>query len=625
VLALSGFYYVRAFGEDWDASAEVYDPGAEPRGSFLPTGAPRYPDWSSQTLLANGKVLALGGGPTQQRAELFNPLSERWSPAASMLAPQPGGRVVVLADGRLLVTGGGKSTEIYDPHTNTWTSTGSLATDRFGPAAARLGDGRVLVVGGDGFLSQTTALYDPVTGVWTAGPDSAIARGDQSNAIELRPPGCGTHCGQVLLVGGPNSRTSQLLELFDPATNTFGSPGHLSASREGPNLTRLLDGRVLIANGSTDEIYDPAQPNTLGTGFPRYSHLTAPTALLPDGQVLWPGGERTLLALPTAESYDPASGRWSVTGSLRTPRAAAMATTLAAGPYSACGRNCGKVLVGGGEEGTANNYFGVETTEFLTAHPQITAIDATSGDVAGGTRLTITGHALASVSRVSFGASNAVSFVPDEQTPDTKLTVIVPPHEPGVVDVRVANPGGTSDVSAAARYRYTSAVSAAQAPATAPAPAAPAAAAGTTPAHDATRPVVRNLHASPSRFIAGSGLARIGRATTTGTTISFSLSERAATRLTFTRLLPGRRVRTSCQTATRRLRTRPRCTRAVALTPAVRIAARPAGVVEVRFEGRLSRARSLAPGSYRLTVVATDAAGNRSLPKTVGVALVRRR
>ena len=39
-----------------------------------------------------------------------------------------------------------------------------------------------------------------------------------------------------------------------------------------------------------------------------------------------------------------------------------------------------------------------------------------------------------------------------------------------------------------------------------------------------------------------------------------------------------------------------------------------AGAREIRFAGRLSRRRSLAPGAYRLALTATDAAGNVSTP-----------
>ena len=40
-----------------------------------------------------------------------------------------------------------------------------------------------------------------------------------------------------------------------------------------------------------------------------------------------------------------------------------------------------------------------------------------------------------------------------------------------------------------------------------------------------------------------------------------------------------------------------------------------AGKNKVRFQGRLSRSKSLKPGSYRVVVGATDAAGNKSQPK----------
>jgi hypothetical protein len=36
----------------------------------------------------------------------------------------------------------------------------------------------------------------------------------------------------------------------------------------------------------------------------------------------------------------------------------------------------------------------------------------------------------------------------------------------------------------------------------------------------------------------------------------------------------------------------------------------------VRFEGRLSKSKSLKPGKYRVVVGATDAAGNKSQAKT---------
>lgn len=44
--------------------------------------------------------------------------------------------------------------------------------------------------------------------------------------------------------------------------------------------------------------------------------------------------------------------------------------------------------------------------------------------------------------------------------------------------------------------------------------------------------------------------------------------------------------------------------------------AAPAGTVHAAFEGRLARRAALKPGRFRVTLVATDAAGNRSTART---------
>ena len=54
-------------------------------------------------------------------------------------------------------------------------------------------------------------------------------------------------------------------------------------------------------------------------------------------------------------------------------------------------------------------------------------------------------------------------------------------------------------------------------------------------------------------------------------------------------------------------------------------AAAALGPNRMRFQGRLTRRRALRPGSYRLTLVATDTAGQRSTPKTLTFRLLGRR
>ena len=572
-----------------DNTTEVYDPAAPPRGRFLPTKAPTE-GTSRLTLLPNGKVIATGGGDTSQRAELFNPRSERWSGAAPLTAPHgPGHTATLLADGRLLVAGEeADASEIYDWHTNAWTTTGAMTASRTGPAAALLGDGRVLAVGGTDFLSATTETFDPATGNWTARADSAIPRGDQSTAASLTAPGCGAQCGKVLLAGGSHPLNRALLELFDPASDTFDSPGTTTAPRSGPTATRLLNGRVLIVSGGTAEVYDPTRPDTVATGDMHVSRSSAPAALLPDGEVLITGGHVIVTGVTSsAELWDPATGKWRFTGSTKAPRDGALATSLGTGPYSTCGHNCGKVLVYGGDSPS--------TAELYTPQPRVAGISVASGPVSGGTKITITGHGLAAADRVSFGSSQAASFTPDAQNPEGKLTVIAPPHSAGTVDVRVESAGGISDKTAAYHYTYTATSAHRQLPAP----------------RDTKSPALSGLRLTHKRFRAGSGLPRLARTAPVGTKIRFSLSEAADVKFSFTRFAPGRKVGRSCRAATRRLRHRPRCTRLAVVATKLVLKGR-LGMNSVRFLGRLNRAHALRRGRYRLTAVATDAQGNHS-------------
>jgi hypothetical protein len=48
-----------------------------------------------------------------------------------------------------------------------------------------------------------------------------------------------------------------------------------------------------------------------------------------------------------------------------------------------------------------------------------------------------------------------------------------------------------------------------------------------------------------------------------------------------------------------------------------------AGTNKVRFQGRLSRTKTLKPGRYTLTITATDSAGNRSNAKATSFTIAR--
>jgi hypothetical protein len=128
------------------------------------------------------------------------------------------------------------------------------------------------------------------------------------------------------------------------------------------------------------------------------------------------------------------------------------------------------------------------------------------------------------------------------------------------------------------------------------------------PPVDKTPPSITNLKVSAKRWLRGNKLASVS-ALPTGTTISFRLSEAARSTVAFQRAQPGRRVGGKCAKPTAANRDRKACVRYVGAGQLSSFAGK-AGSNKVKFQGRLSRAKSLAPGTYRVVVRARDAAGN---------------
>jgi hypothetical protein len=103
------------------------------------------------------------------------------------------------------------------------------------------------------------------------------------------------------------------------------------------------------------------------------------------------------------------------------------------------------------------------------------------------------------------------------------------------------------------------------------------------------------------------------------TTISFRLSEAAKVSLSFERKLGGRRVHGRCVKPSKG--TRSNCTRYSRLGTVMTLRGK-AGANSLTFRGRLSRKQVLAVGSYRLTLLATDASGKRSAAARVSFKLL---
>ena len=275
-----------------------------------------------------------------------------------------GHTATLLSDGRVLMVGGGTDTtmlasaELYDPATGKFSPTGSMALPRIGQTATLLRDGRVLVAGGqDNDTAPLTylalaELYDPATGKFSQIGSMALPRYGATATLLLD--------GRVLIAGSLLFKAKLPLqgnlqgysaELYDPATGKFTMTGSMSVDRENHTATLLPDGRVLVTGGETvrtknlivvgvhasgilasADVYDPATGKFSSTGSMTEARQSQTATRLSDGRVLIAGGDDSSRnSLASAELYDPKTGKFSPTGAIARARDSHAASLLSDG------------------------------------------------------------------------------------------------------------------------------------------------------------------------------------------------------------------------------------------------------------------------------------------------------
>jgi hypothetical protein len=86
----------------------------------------------------------------------------------------------------------------------------------------------------------------------------------------------------------------------------------------------------------------------------------------------------------------------------------------------------------------------------VASGPAVTQVKPSSGPLAGGKTVTVTGTGFTGASAVTFGSTSATFTV----NSDTKITATSPAHAAGVINVRVTTSAGTSPIVTADRYTY---------------------------------------------------------------------------------------------------------------------------------------------------------------------------
>jgi LruC domain-containing protein len=326
---------------------------------FIATGSMKIARANAASAtLRDGRVLVVGGDNASgevAQAEIYDPATGQFTLTGPLLVPRSYTNATVLPGpaGLVLVAGGvigdvntGSSiadAEIYDPSSGTFTATGPMLQPVFGPGAILLNNGTVLFTGGHiSSINEGTSraeIYDPATGHFSFGGGMHAPRDLATQTIAL------LQNGQVFVTGGYGQQSA---EIYDPTLKTFTlTAGPPNTGRINGTATTLANGQVLIAGGldryggiyqSAAELYDPATGQFTVTGSLHTERSDATATLLPDGDVLIAGGFGQGGARTTGERYSAGAGTFSIAGTMTTPRTRTTAQLLPTGD----------VLFGGG-------------------------------------------------------------------------------------------------------------------------------------------------------------------------------------------------------------------------------------------------------------------------------------
>ena len=320
--------------------------------------------------------------------------------APHLVSPRFAHDATLLDDGRVMVSGGWTGvadtneihpfpvvfSQIFDPETGTWTLTGRIEPEEseglpgflvFSPATG-LPDGRLASMalseeslsGSPDDVTSAIVAFDPETGEWTHLSDIPSNR-IFTDIIALSNR-------EILVVGGLDLKAMSsasatldvvdIVESYNTDTGEWQTLGPMNEAAMEVSLVLLNDGRVMAVGGAGNfdtqletaraEIFDPATGSWTVTGDLNTPRASVKTIALTDGRVLAAGGFGSYIQAfgdsPTSEIYDPETGEWDVTGPMSVQRFRHTLTLLPDG----------RVLAVGGEE-QVGDYMLLSSTEIF--------------------------------------------------------------------------------------------------------------------------------------------------------------------------------------------------------------------------------------------------------------------
>jgi hypothetical protein len=243
-------------------TTDIYDPAKGTFSSGPSLGfalddvvSARLPDGRIFLTGVEGLAGGCDAGSCSAPVEIYDPATGKLSRQGGLQLARSAETATALDNGEVLIYNGwsvnaiGATTptqtyEIYDPARGTSTLETSNTIPVFGQAAVKLADGRVLICGGG---SHNTGFNDACEVFDPAGPSVAYTSGKMQAGRNLTTATL-LQDGRVLIAGGNQDPPDA--EIFDPKLGTFTAAGNFNSERSEFTATLLSDGGVLLAGGT---------------------------------------------------------------------------------------------------------------------------------------------------------------------------------------------------------------------------------------------------------------------------------------------------------------------------------------------------------------------------------------
>ena len=281
---------------------------------------------SLSTSVVDGMIYAIGGvdDGVLRQVEAYNPAIDIWTAMADLPEERQDLSTSVV-NGKIYAIGGtaGRSgasrlsaVEAYDPATDTWIAKADMPTAR-SHISTSVVNGIIYAIGGTASTSHpftelsTVEAYAPATDTWTAIVDMPTARNSLSTSVVG---------DRIYAIGGSQAgKGISVVEVFDPATDTWTAMADMPTAREAVS-TGAMNGKIYAIGGreyagapsgplSIVEVYDPATDTwTAIVDMP--TARTDPSVSVVGDRIYVIGGSTTdspFHACSTVEAYDPGS------------------------------------------------------------------------------------------------------------------------------------------------------------------------------------------------------------------------------------------------------------------------------------------------------------------------------